>query len=273
MESSIRTQIEEQYSSLASAIENPDTTAADLGHAYGEMGHLFMATRHREAAAACYLHAWALAPGERRWPYYLGHVSRTTGAFARSATFFAEALALGPDDVPTLLWLGEVHLAQGRPEAAEPPFEQALALEPRSVLARFGLGRAALARRDHARAALRLEEALALDPRATSLALPARDGVPWTGRSGQGGSALPAARQPADRAGRSAAGRNGCRAAKPAGVRRPRDPRPRTRRLGGSGRVLPPGRRAGPRQPVTPPEAGHRPVHDGRHARGRPAAR
>ena len=172
MEASIRTQIEEQYSLLKSAIENPDATAADLGHAYGEMGHLFMATRHREAAAACYLHAWALAPGERRWPYYLGHVSRTTGAFARSATFFAEALALGPDDVPTLLWLGEVHLAQGRPEAAEPPFEQALALEPRSVLARFGLGRAALARRDHARAALRLEEALALDPRATSLHYP-----------------------------------------------------------------------------------------------------
>lgn len=172
VEPSIRAQIEEQWASLTSAIEHPDNTPDELGRAYGEMGHLFMATRHRKAAEACYLHARALAPGERRWPYYLGHVSRTSGAFARAATFFEQALELAPDDVAALLWLGEVHLAQGRPEAAEPPFERALVLEPRSVLARYGLGRAALAKRDHARAAVRLEEALALDPRATTLHYP-----------------------------------------------------------------------------------------------------
>lgn len=172
VESSIRTQLQEEYAALRSAIEDPDTAPVDLGHAYGRMGHLLMATRHREAAEICYLHARTLAPGERRWPYYLGHVSRLAGAFSRSATFFAEALALGPHDVPTLLWLGEVHLAQGRPEAAEPPFQRALDLEPRSVLARFGLGRAALEKGDHARAARRLEEALALDPGATSLHYP-----------------------------------------------------------------------------------------------------
>ena len=172
VEPSIRAQIEAQYAVLTSVVDHPDSTPGELSRAYGEMGHLFMATRHREAAEACYLHARALAPGERRWPYYLGHVSRTTGAFARAATFFAQALELAPDDVAALLWLGEVHLAQGRPEAAEPPFERALALEPRSVLARSGLGRAALARRDHARAAGHLEEALALDPRATTLHYP-----------------------------------------------------------------------------------------------------
>ena len=172
VEPSIRAQIEEQWASLTSAIEHPDNTPDELGRAYGEMGHLFMATRHRKAAEACYLHARALAPGERRWPYYLGHVSRTIGAFARAATFFEQALELAPDDVAALLWLGEVRLAQGRPEAAEPPFERALVLEPRSVLARYGLGRAALAKRDHARAAGHLEEALALDPRATTLHYP-----------------------------------------------------------------------------------------------------
>ena len=171
-EPSIRTQLEEQYASLRTAIDHPDTTSADLSRAYGDMGHLLMATRHREAAEICYLHARALAPDERRWPYYLGHVARLEGAFARSATFFAAALELEPDDVPTLLWLGEVHLEQGRPEAAELPFAQALSLEPRSVPARFGLGRAALARGDHARAARSLEEALALEPRATSLRYP-----------------------------------------------------------------------------------------------------
>ena len=171
-EPSVRAQLEEQYASLRLAIDHPGTTPADLSRAYGAMGHLLMATRHRDAAEVCYLHARALAPGERRWPYYLAHISRLRGAFARSAMFFEEALALDPEDVPTLLWLGEVHLAQGRPEAAEPPFEQALSLESRSVLARFGLGRAALARGDHARAARSLEAAVALDPGATSLRYP-----------------------------------------------------------------------------------------------------
>ena len=231
MESSIRTQIEEQYSSLASAIENPDTTPADLSRAYGEMGHLFMATRHREAAAACYLHAWALAPGERRWPYYLGHVSRTTGAFARSATFFAEALALSPDDVPTLLWLGEVHLAQGRPEAAEPPFEQALALEPRSVLAKFGLGRAALARRDHARAALRLEEAPGARPTRHSLHYPLAMALRGLGDLDKAEAHLrQRGNRPIERAD-PLLEETDVVLRSPAGVRRPRDPRPRTRRL------------------------------------------
>ena len=172
VEPSVRTQLEEEYAALRSAVEDPRSTSGDLSHAYGRMGHLLMATRHREAAEVCYLHARALAPGERRWPYYLGHVARLNGGFSRSATLFAEALALAPHDVPTLLWLAEVHLAQGRPEAAEPPLQQALALEPRSVLARFGLGRAALERGDHARAARRLEEALALDPNANSLHYP-----------------------------------------------------------------------------------------------------
>ena len=172
MTGSVREQIRERYSSLMSAIENPGATTVELSHAYGEMGNLLMATQYRDMAESCYLNAQALAPSERRWPYYLGHVYRVKGAFARSAAFFEQALQLRPDDVPTLVWLGEVHLAQGRPEVAEPLFGQALAFQPGSVSARFGLGRAALSRQDYARAVQHLEEALTLDQRATSLHYP-----------------------------------------------------------------------------------------------------
>ena len=172
MPASVQEQIREQYSSLMSAIEKPGATTVELSHVYGEMGNLLMATQYRDMAESCYLNAQALAPNERRWPYYLGHVYRIMGEFARSATFFEQALQLRPDDVPTLVWLGEVHLAQGRPEVAEPLFEQALAFQPGSVSARFGLGRAALSRQDYARAVQHLEEALTLDQRAASLHYP-----------------------------------------------------------------------------------------------------
>ena len=172
MTASIREQIQEQYSLLMSAIENPDATPVELSHAYGEMANILMATQYRDMAESCYLNAQALAPSERRWPYYLGHVYRITGSFARSAAFFEQAVQLRPDDVPTLVWLGEVHLAQGQPEVAKPLFEQALAFQPGSVSARFGLGRAALSRQDYASAVQHLEEALTLDQRAASLHYP-----------------------------------------------------------------------------------------------------
>ena len=172
MAASVQAQLHEEYSSLMLAVDNPRTTPAEIGDAYGRLGNLLMATQYRDLAEACFLNAQALAPNERRWPYYLGHLSRIRGAFARSATFFEQALQLRPDDVPTLVWLGEVHLAQGRPEAAESLFARALVHRPGSVSARVGLGRAALATQEYARAVQYLEEALALDERATSAHYP-----------------------------------------------------------------------------------------------------
>ena len=171
MSAAVQGQIRERYAALRSAIEQP-ATPGELSAAYGEMGNVLMAARYAEAPEPFYRNAQALAPGDRRWPYYLGHLYTTQGAFARAAVSFDQALALQGDDVPTLISLGEVHLAQGRPEAAEPLLTRALSLEPDSVWARIGLGRAALMRQDYLQAVERLEDALAVDPEAADIHYP-----------------------------------------------------------------------------------------------------
>ena len=171
MSAAVQGQIRERYAALTSAIEQP-ATPGSLSAAYGEMGNVLMAARYADAPESFYLNAQALAPADRRWPYYLGHLYTTQGAFAKAAAAFDQALAMEADDVPTLISLGEVHLAQGRPEAAEPLLAQALALQPDSVWARIGLGRAALMRQDYPQAVERLEEALAVDPEAADIHYP-----------------------------------------------------------------------------------------------------
>ena len=171
MTPAVRDQIRERYAALTAALERADD-AGPLSEAYGAMGNVLAAARYVDAPEPFYRNAQALAPGDRRWPYYLGHLYTTRGAFAEAATAFEQALALQPDDVPTLISLGEVHLEQGRPAAAEPLFTQALALQPASVWARIGLGRAALTRQDYLQAVEHLEEALAVDPEAADIHYP-----------------------------------------------------------------------------------------------------
>ena len=171
MTATVRDQIRERYSSLAAAGERP-AAAAELSEAYGEMGKLLMAARYVDAPEPFYRNAQALAPADRRWPYYLGHLHVTQGALAKAEASFRRALELQADDVPTLISLGETHLAQGRPAAAEPLFTQALALQPDSVWARIARGRAALTRHDYLGAVEHLEEALAVDPEAADVHYP-----------------------------------------------------------------------------------------------------
>ena len=168
----VREQIRERYAVLTSAIEQSETTSGELSNAYGTMGNVLVAARFVDAPEPFYLNAQALAPNDRRWPYYLGHLYKTQGAFAKAVASFEKALALQTDDVPTMISLGEVHLEQGQPEVAEALFTRALSLEPSSIWARVGLGRAALTRQDYIQAVDHLEEALALDPEAAGIHYP-----------------------------------------------------------------------------------------------------
>ena len=172
MDASVRRQLLERAASLRLKIGHPGTPGPELAIAYGEMGKLLMAAEQVDAAESCYLNAQTLAPTDRRWPYYLGHLYRIRGPLAKSAASFEQALELQPGDVPTLVWLGEVYLAQGRGEAAAPLFTKALTLEPGSVSAHFGAGRAALAGNDYAGAAEHLEQALTINPGATAAHYP-----------------------------------------------------------------------------------------------------
>ncbi len=159
---SVRGQLEAQHAAALSGA--PGT---DAGAAYGELGKLLLAAEYLDAAEACLLAARAAASGERRWPYYLGHLYKDRADHAASARAFEAALALASDDVPTLVWLGEAHLAQGRAADAERSFERALALQPGLVAGLWGVGRAALAQGDYERAVERLEGVLAAEPEAT----------------------------------------------------------------------------------------------------------
>ena len=172
MERSVRTQVLERAASLRSTIARAGTPASDLASAYGEMGKLLMAAEQVEAAESCYVNAQALAPTDRRWPYYLGHLHRIRGPLAKSVAAFERALALEPNDLPTIVWLGEVYLAQGRAEAAGPMFVRALTLDPGLVSAHFGAGRVALANTDYADAARHLEQTLAANPQFTAAHYP-----------------------------------------------------------------------------------------------------
>ncbi|MGH9148709.1 MAG: tetratricopeptide repeat protein, partial [Vicinamibacterales bacterium] len=168
----VQTQLRERHAALELKVKNSATPVPELAEAYGDMGKLLMATEYLDAAEACFLNARELAPGEMRWPYYLGHVYRFRNRPVQAANYFEQALRLKPEDVAALVWLGDMQLAQSQPEAAAAPLEKALQLEPRSPGALYGLGRVALARRDYAQAVKHLEGALALSPEASRIRYP-----------------------------------------------------------------------------------------------------
>ena len=169
---SVQTQLRERYAGLELKIQNAATPGPELAEAYGDMGKLLMATEYLDPAEVCFLNGRELAPGDMRWPYYLGHIYRFRNQPAQAAEYFEQALRLKPEDVAALVWLGDMQLAQSRPEAAAPPLEKALSLEPRSPGALYGLGRVALARGDYGQAVKHLEGALALSPEASRIRYP-----------------------------------------------------------------------------------------------------
>ena len=163
---SVQAQLREAHAALT-ALES-----GARGEAYGHLGKLLMAGEYFEEAEHCFRNAQALAPEEFRWPYYLGHVFRSTGRLAQAAEHFERALRLRPDDLAALTWLGQVYIDAGRPEAAEPHLAGARALHPDTPAVLFQLGRAAAARRDYASAVEHLEAALRLSPAATTIHYP-----------------------------------------------------------------------------------------------------
>ena len=87
----VREQLRQQYAVLTTAIADPQAEPSALGRAYGEMGRLFLATDYANEAETCFRNAQALAPRDRRWPYYLGHVYRIMGDPRLAAEQFEQA--------------------------------------------------------------------------------------------------------------------------------------------------------------------------------------
>jgi tetratricopeptide (TPR) repeat protein len=166
MEAPVQQQIRTQFET-APTLATEHAAPGVLAPAYGTLGSLLFAANRANAAETAYLHAQALAPGDARWPYYLGHVYMNRPDRPKAIAAFERTLQLAPNDVAALVWLGKVCLDSGQPAEAEARYSQALEAQPGTVAAMYGLGQAALARRDYAGAVQELEGVLAADPRAS----------------------------------------------------------------------------------------------------------
>jgi len=185
----VRVQIRQRFDEMQAAVASR-LPPAERARAVGALGMVLHAAEFYEAAEPAYLNAQELAPQDRRWPYYLGHLYQAIGDSVRSLSSFERALTLAPDDVPTLVWLGRTHLTLGEPDLAEPLFERALTGAPQTVAVLAGLGQVALARRDFSTAVARFEEALAIDPDASSLHAPLAQAYQQLGEEEQAQSHL-----------------------------------------------------------------------------------
>ena len=192
--------IRRQHAAVTDAGGELAADPAALGAAHGELGMLLLAGEHLAAAETALRNARALAPADRRWPYYLGHVYRIGGEHRLAAAEFEQARQREPNDLPTLTWLAEMQLAAGNPGAARKMLEFALALETGSAAVHYWLGRAAVAREDFFRAIQHFEEARTLSPTAISINAALADAFRSIGETGAAEATLQGLRL-AERAG------------------------------------------------------------------------
>jgi tetratricopeptide (TPR) repeat protein len=179
MHESVQKQLREAYASLLMLQSGKETQKpasepqrGQRNEAYGDLGKLLMAGNYLDVAEHCFRNAQTLAPGDFRWPYYLGHLSISKGGLTTAAEHFEQVVRLRPMDFATLVWLGYVYTELGRPDAAEAILTKASALGPDIPAVLYQLGRASLAKQDYATAARHLEEALRLNPAATVIHYP-----------------------------------------------------------------------------------------------------
>ncbi len=172
LEPAVAEQLAGVRATAEAVVADPARGAAERADAYGTLGRVYHAYGLIEPALAAYANAAALAPGDYRWPYYLGLLHQERGDLAAAAAAYDRVLAAVPRALPALVHRGEVALDLDRPDEAESYLLRALDTEPASAAARAVLGQVALSRRDFRRAAELLEAALEALPEATRLHYP-----------------------------------------------------------------------------------------------------
>jgi len=168
----VKQQIEDSWSEFQAISQEKGVSQEELANAYGRMGMVYHAYGFVDAAAVCYQNAHSLAPGEFRWPYYLGRLYQDEGDNNHAIIYFKIAQQLRPDDLACLVNLAEIYQADGQADLAKGLFEKALAIDPSQAAALAGLGEIAVSNGDFALAIRSLEAALKLQPEATTLHYP-----------------------------------------------------------------------------------------------------
>lgn len=140
---SVRRQLEAQYAELQVILDERRAGAPRLAEEYGRIGQLLLAYEFMEAAGAPLRNAADLAPGDPRWPYYLGYLAKLEGRWADAAARFEGVLELAPEDVPSHLHLAEAYMQQGREQDARAVLENAVRVDSTSAAAHFLLAQIA----------------------------------------------------------------------------------------------------------------------------------
>ena len=169
---SVQRQLHGVYRSLLLAVRDPDGSAALRSEAFGDMGVLFLAAEFLVEAEQCFRNAEALAPGDFRWAYYLGHVHQRAGALTQAIDRFERAVDLRPAAAAARVWLIRAHLNAGRPGSAAPHVREALDRHPGVPAVRVEAGRVALALGDDQGGVAHLTAALDMHPEATVIHYP-----------------------------------------------------------------------------------------------------
>jgi len=171
LEPSVRTALARaraQFDRIAQT--NPE--GAELGNAYGELAMTYQAQSLVPPAEAAYANARVLAPGDKRWPYLLGHLYNDASRVPEAITAFEAALSIDGHDSPTVFSLAEAYLQHGDLDKARTMYSKLEADADARAAALAGLGKVALARQQYRQAVDDLEQALRLSPASTRLRQP-----------------------------------------------------------------------------------------------------
>lgn len=154
-----------EVESLAAQTEAPRT---DLADAYGTLGQVYLGYELVEPALGCFTNASRLAPGDYRWPYYLGVLAQEKRQTDAAISHFQAALELRNEDLPSRIRQAQVALLAQQIDVAEEAFRQLVDTPSAAAVAHYGLGEIAMQRGRHAIAVQHFEATIAAQPNASA---------------------------------------------------------------------------------------------------------
>ena len=150
-------------------IQSADSSAREIGTAWGQLGMLYQAHHLQGPARACYGEAVRLDPQNFRWRYLAGLLDQEAGRFEQALVAYQDAIELAPDYLPAILRQGQALAELHKPAEARQRFLAVIARDPGNAPALAGIGRLAMTEANYTEAIQYLERALAADPGATRL--------------------------------------------------------------------------------------------------------
>ena len=103
---------------------------AACGHAWNNLGNIFVGLKDMEGALACFQNAVRLLPDEATAHYSFGRALALVGRETEAQEHLSQACALDPDRPDAWITLGNVHQYLGQWDAALRCFDRALELRP-----------------------------------------------------------------------------------------------------------------------------------------------